>query len=320
MNILYKLRCWKNRLKWEYYNRKYGQYNFCSPELRTVIDRDRRKAIEILWWKVYGVKFPWKNPQTLNEKITWLSGASDTSLWTKYTDKFEVRKHVEELGLGHILTKCYGVWDRVEDIDFDSLPNSFVLKCTHDCGSTVIIRDKKKDLDIPKVSKFLNEHLTRIYGYDYVEPHYTIIKPRVMAEELLPYNEILPPPDYKFLCINGKVENCMVCKERKVGISEEEEECEKDIYSVTKWEPMKYICTKEWIENNFHKEVPEPKNLSEMVHYAEILSKGFRVLRVDLYNINGKIYFGELTFTPRGGILIYLNKDWQLKYGSKIKI
>ena len=96
------------------------------------------------WNRFYREKFPWKNPRTLNEKVTWMEVMTDTSKWTEYTDKYEVRKHIEELGLKDILTECYGVWDRVEDIDFDKLPDKFVLKCTHDCGSTVIVRDKSK--------------------------------------------------------------------------------------------------------------------------------------------------------------------------------
>ncbi len=301
-------------------NYLYDRYRWGSPELNHIVDTDRKKAIEIMWWKTYYKKFPWNNPQTLNEKITYLSGASDTSLWTKYTDKYEVRKHVEELGLEHILTKCYGVWDRVEDIDFEVLPNSFVLKCTHDCGSTVIIRDKNKDLDIPIVSAFLNDCLSKIYGYETVEPHYTKIKPRIMAEELLPCPQGTTPTDYKFLCIGGKVQNCMVCPDRELHFDGPEKECQKDFYAVNPWTEMKSICTKQWIEHNFEYLQPEPKHLSEMIHCAEILSNDFPVVRVDLYNIDGKIYFGELTFTPRGGRLVYYNDDYQRIYGEMIKI
>jgi hypothetical protein len=110
-----------------------------TEKWRYLIDNNPKKAIEMKWNRFYRRKFPWKNPQTLNEKVTWMEVMTDTSKWTEYTDKYEVRKHIESLGLKDILTTCYGVWDRVEDIEFDKLPNKFVLKCTHDCGSTVII-------------------------------------------------------------------------------------------------------------------------------------------------------------------------------------
>ena len=115
-----------------------------TEKWKTLIDTNPKKAIEMKWNRYYREKFPWKNPRTLNEKVTWMEVMTDTSKWTEYTDKYEVRKHIESLGLKDILTECYGVWDRVEDIDFGKLPDKFVLKCTHDCGSTVIIRDKSK--------------------------------------------------------------------------------------------------------------------------------------------------------------------------------
>lgn len=309
-------------IKYRYNNRVYGKYVFRSPELKDIIDRDRKKAINILWWKHYHKEFPWKNPQTLNEKITWLSGASDTSLWTKYTDKFEVRKHVEELGLGHILTKCYGVWDRVEDIDFDSLPNNFVLKCTHDCGSTIIIRDKQKELDIPKITKFLNEHLAKIYGYDYVEPHYTKIKPRVMAEEVIPNLsngiESHSAIDYKIWCVNNKAVAVMVLYDRYLG-SEGVASAVLDLYDVKTWQPIRHNLSEPYRKAKF-KDIPKPNNYEEMIRIAELLSSGFPIVRVDLYNVKGKIYFGELKFTSQGGRMNYYTDEFQYKIGRMINI
>ena len=133
---------------------------------------------------------------------------TDTSKWTEYTDKYEVRKHIESLGLKDILTECYGVWDRADDIDFEKLPNKFVLKCTHDCGSTVIIRDKSK-MNKQEVVHFLQKHLDVRYGYASCEPHYTFIKPRVMAESLIEMDNTdefssETTVDHKIRCIDGK--------------------------------------------------------------------------------------------------------------------
>lgn len=305
----------------KYYNYKYGRFNFCSPELKHIIDTDRKRAIDILWWKIYHKRFPWDNPQTLNEKITWLSGASDTSLWSKYTDKYEVRKHVEELGLGHILTKCYGVWDRFEDIDFNALPNSFVLKCTHDCGSTIIIRDKANDLDLPKIEKFMKEHLSKPYGYDFVEPQYTIIKPRIMSEELIPTSEKFQSHsavDYKIWCVNNKAEWVFVCYDRYLD-SEGKHSAVFDMYDVKSWQPIRH-CLAPSYRNAAFKDVPKPKNYDEMIRAAEKLSTGFPIVRVDLYNIDGKIFFGELTFTSQGGHMDYYTDEFQRMIGGKIKL
>jgi len=89
---------------------------------------------------------------------------TDTSKWTEYSDKYEVRKYIESLGLKDILTECYGVWDSIDDVDFNSLPDTFVIKCTHDCGSTIIVKDKGQ-IDVNQVKKFLNDHLKERYGY-----------------------------------------------------------------------------------------------------------------------------------------------------------
>lgn len=180
LKALYFIHCVENTDKWE-----------------KLIDENPKKAIEMKWNRFYRKRFPWKNPRTLNEKVTWMEVMTDTSKWTEYTDKYEVRKHIEDLGLKDILTECYGVWERVEDIDFDKLPNKFVLKCTHDCGSTVIVRDKSK-MNKERVLGFLGKCVSKRYGYASCEPHYTLIKPRLMAESLIEMDNT----DEFFFCDN----------------------------------------------------------------------------------------------------------------------
>ena len=110
---------------------------------------------------------------------------TDTTKWTEYADKYAVRQHVTEVLGDGLLTKCYGVWEHVDDIDFDALPQSFAIKSTHDCGSTVIVKDKQS-ADISEIKEFLKKCLLQKFGYKTIEPHYATIKPRIMAEELLP--------------------------------------------------------------------------------------------------------------------------------------
>lgn len=294
------------------------------PLYNQLIDVDSKKAQGIFWKAVYGKSFPWNNPVTLNEKIIWLSAMTDTSKWTEYSDKYEVRKYIESLGLKDILTECYGVWDSIDDVDFNSLPDTFVIKCTHDCGSTIIVKDKGQ-IDVNQVKKFLNDHLKERYGYQFCEPHYTKIKPRVMAEgyinELGSENSSFKSHssvDYKIWCLNGKAEWVFVCYDRYLD-SEEEHGAVFDIYDVIKWIPMRQYLSDSY-KNVVFKDVPRPKNLEMMVEIAEKISTGFPQVRVDLYNVNGKIYFGEMTFTSQGGRMSYYTEEFQKMMGEKVDI
>lgn len=328
-NIITKNNLMKNIIRYylqklfnKYYNFKYNKYKIPSIELSNIIDKKPKKAIDIIWWKSYHTSFPWRNPITLNEKISYLSGSSDTSLWSLYTDKFEVRKHIEELGLKNILTKCYGVWESTDEIDFSALPDSFAIKCTHDCGSTIIVEKRPSELDIQKIKDKLNKHLSKKYGYETIEPHYTRIKPRIMAEELLPNitNGLVScsAVDYKIWCINNKAEWIMVCYDRAIG-PDDRHKAVLDLYDINSWKPIRHNLSKQYRNANF-KDVPCPINYAEMIKTAEIISTGFPVVRIDLYNINGKIYFGEMTFTSQGGRMDYYTDNFQKKVGEKIKI
>ena len=198
--------------------------HFIKPtdKWKKIVETDRKKAMDMKWNRFYREKFPWDNPRTLNEKLTWLEAMTDTSKWSEYSDKYEVRKYIESLGLKDILTECYGVWDHAEDIDFDSLPEKFVVKCTHDCESTIIVNDKSK-MNKKEVIDFLNKHLAVRYGYSSCEPHYISIKPRVMAESLIEMDNSsefssMTTVDHKIRCIDGKAQYDMVCYDRPLGI------------------------------------------------------------------------------------------------------
>ena len=130
-----------------------------------LIDHFPKTALGREWNLQYGKKFNWKDPQTLNEKIVWLMANTNTSLWTKCADKIQVRDFVEERGLKDILTQLYGTWQDARDIDFDKLPNKFVIKCNHDCGSTHII-DKTKGFDKERLIGDLNQRLKKPFGYN----------------------------------------------------------------------------------------------------------------------------------------------------------
>ena len=293
-----------------------------TDKWKKIVDTNRKKAFEMKWNRFYREKFPWKDPRTSNEKLTWIAAMTDTSKWTEYSDKFEVRKYIESLGLKCILTDCYGVWDYVEDINFDNLPEKFVLKCTHDCGSTFIVSDKSK-MDKAKIFDFINRHLAERYGYASCEPHYIPIKPRVMAESLIDMGDGSPfssdaTIDYKIRCIDGKARYAIVTYGR--GMESEgykTHESVVDLYDIYTWQPMRQYLKDVGAD---YINVPRPVNLEKMIEIAEIISRGFTQVRVDLYNVKGRIYFGEMTFFACSGMNHSFTDDFQRIVGDMIKL
>lgn len=286
-----------------------------------IVNTNPKKAVNMKWNRFYRENFPWKNPRTLNEKVTWMSVMTDTSKWTEYSDKYEVRKYIESLGLKDILTECYGVWDRAKDIDFEKLPNKFVLKCTHDCGSTIIIRDKSK-IDKQKVIDFLQKHLDVRYGEAWAEFHYMNIKPRVMAESLIEMDNSaefssMTTVDHKIRCIDGKAQYDFVCYDRSLESGSGGSKTVYDLYDIHTWEPMHQYLADVGVE---YKNVPRPENFEKMIEIAEKISQGFTQVRVDLYNVHGKIYFGEMTFTAFSGMNNHFNMEFQRMIGDRIHL
>ncbi len=283
----------------------------------SLVDNNPRQALEIMWRVYMGYNIDWNNCRTLNEKIQWLEVFTDTTLWTEYADKYLVRQHIKELGLGDYLPQLYGVWDKVEDIDYNQLPESFVIKCNHDCGSAIVVTDKTT-LNIEETNEKLKKHLNRPWGYKTGEPHYTRIKRKIIAEELIGGKEFFESNqslvDYKFWCTNGKVQLCLACYNRVVGKS-----AVYDLYNVKPWSQERGLLAEEYA-NQLFVDLPEPQHLDEMINISERISSSFPQLRVDLYNVQGKIYFGEMTFTGYSGRMIRFSDSLQLELGEKVTL
>ena len=250
-----------------------------------------------------------KNPKTFNEKTTYLklNNYNNNDLVVKCSSKYEVREYVLKKGYGNILNELYGVYDNFDEIDFTKLPLKFALKCTHGCAYNIICKDKNS-LDLNESNKKVNSWMKEKYGYATTELHYAKIKPQIIIEKYLCDEKGKMPMDYKIYCFNGKAEIILVCSEREEGL--------KLNYFDKNWNVKDY-CKEKW---RGKKEIEKPNNLDEMLKIAEDLSKDFPFVRVDLYNENGRIIFGELTFTPACCCAPYYNDKGDVELGKMLDI
>lgn len=266
--------------------------------------------------KMFGRKLNLDDPKDINEKILWLSLFSDISEWSRMADKYAVRSYVKELGLGEYLVKLYGKWDCVEDIEWEKLPERFVLKSNNGSGTVKIINNKSM-IDVAAISRLMNEWLHKDVSASTTEFHYSSIKPCIIAEELLDFskdqNESTSAIDYKVWCFNGKAHYIWACSNR------DDQAADVALFD-REW---KYLREKSIFTEHYREQkvlVKKPKNLNLMLEVAEKLSKPFPVVRVDLYNINGDIYFGELTFTSLGGTMDFYTQECLNEMGEMIDI
>lgn len=251
-----------------------------------------------------------KQPQTLADKVCYISLHSLPELATRCTDKWEARQYVASKGLAEILIPVFGsAVSAAEEVDFRAFPDQFVLKATHGCGMNYICREKTA-LNYNECLTALRQWLNTTYGTFSVEPHYRSIPPRVYCEAFLADSEDLV--DYKIHCINGQPSFILVCSKREGSF------VKMDIFDLD-WNWLDAVQ-----RYNGHVpgdgNVPKPKRLEQMLQIARILSADFDFVRVDLYEVNGKVYFGELTFTPANGVFQSYKQDLLISEGKKLRI
>lgn len=251
-----------------------------------------------------------ENPQTFNEKLQWIKLNDRKPEYSRMVDKYEVKKYVADIIGEEYIIPNYGVWDKFEDIDFSKLPQQFVLKCTHDSGGLVICKDKSK-LDIEKARKKINNALKSDFYYKYREWPYKNVVPRIIAEKFMTDTTESDMIDYKIHCFNGKPKFVLVCDGRfsQEGITE-------DFYDIS-WNHMD--VKRPGIPNKSVNH-PKPEMLEQMLKLAEVLSKEFYFLRVDFYVLDGRIYFGELTFFPSAGFKGFYPEKWDRVFGDWIDL
>lgn len=271
---------------------------------------DDETVIKRIYKVFFKYDLPLNNPQTFNEKLQWLKLYDKNPLYTTLVDKYEVKKYVSNLIGDKYIIKTYGIYDSFDDIDFNSLPNQFVMKCTHDSGGVVICKDKRI-FNYKKARKVINKSLKRNYYYKWREWPYKNVKPRIIIEEYLEDNKAHSLDDYKFFCFNGKVDCVMVCIDRNIGDT-------KFYFFDRNWLLKRYNIRGKNAPKNFTLE--KPSNLDSMFKIAEILSKDFPFVRIDLYSCDNSIYFGEYTFYPQSGYDKNLILESDNYFGSLIDI
>ena len=251
-----------------------------------------------------------KNPVRYTEKLQYLRLFiyPKDNLVSKCASRDGVREYVKELGYEDKLIPIYGVFDSYDEIDFDKLPDQFVMKCTHACAFNKIVLDKNK-IDHASFRKQFKKWLKTNYGKKTVERHYSPIKPRIIIEKYIGEIDALPT-EYKIHVFNGKAKSLYVVSGRGKDIRYNN-------YYID-WTPFDGSQFNGWKKTDY--ELKKPSNFDEMVKFAEALASKFPFVRVDLYSINGKIYFSEMTFTPAKGTLILDDDKCDFEMGEWLDI
>ena len=264
--------------------------------------------LELLYRQKTGSKLHLENPQTFNEKIQWLKLYDSTPQKTRLADKYLVREWIKEKIGEEYLVPLLGVWDRFDDIDFSKLPDKFVLKCNHGSGWNYIVQDKER-FDKTDAKQKFDKWMSMNYAFCAgLELHYKDISPKIIAEQYLEVAGGLK--DYRFYCFNGMPLQCWV-----------------DLYSGTpahirsvfdmKWNKLDLKCT--WPDGDGLLN-EQPKNFEHMKELAAILSEGFTFVRVDFFEVSGRLYMGEMTFTPMGGYGKFIPYIWDQRLGSLLRL
>lgn len=254
-----------------------------------------------------GKKLNLNHPVGFNEKEQWLKLHEIHPEYTQLVDKYAVRNYVERIIGSEFLFPALGVWNSFDEIDFNELPNKFVLKCTHDSGSVKIIKNKK-ELDIKSLRHFFRGRLKlNPYALGREYP-YKNVKPRIIAEKFMCSHDGKAPNDYKFLCFNGEPYIMFVATERETDTKFDFFDMEFNHLPIYNIHP------------NSEKNIKKPDCFQTMIDIVKKLSTGMKFVRIDLYEIDGQVYFGEFTFFHGGGFWLFSPEEWEYKLGQLIDI
>ena len=268
------------------------------------------KYITIKYKLEMNQKLNLKEPKTFNEKLQWLKLYDRKPEYTKMVDKYEAKKYVADIIGEEYIIPTLGVWDKFEDIDFTKLPNQFVLKPTHASGNVFICKNKD-EIDYKKLKKTVQKWLKRNYYLVHREWPYKNVKPRIIAEQYMATYKQKELIDYKFFCFNGEPKFLYVSE----GLSNHEN-------ARISFVNMNYEKTEFYRKDYrpFDKLPNKPTNFDKMKELSKELSKNIPFIRVDFYEVNGQVYFGELTFFPCSGFIPFEPEEWDRKLGDMLKL
>ena len=271
---------------------------------------DDKVYLERLFKALFNKNLDLNNPLTYNEKVQWLKLYDRKDIYTEMVDKYAAKQFVSRILGEKYIIPTLGIYDDVNQIDFNKLPNSFVMKCTHDSGGVVICKDKNA-FDINGAKKYLRKMQKKDFYLKWREWPYKNVPHRIIVEEYMEDKDTQEIRDYKFFTFGGKVKAMFIASERQNS----KVETKFDFFD----ENFKHLPI-----TNGHPNAPiEPKkpiNFELMKEFAEKLSAGTRHLRVDFYEINGSVYFGEMTFYHWSGLVPFEPEEWDGIFGSWIKL
>lgn len=261
--------------------------------------------LKLVYYAKFHRRLNLKCPVTYTEKLNWLKLHDRKMKYHEIVDKYEAKNYVAQILGDRYIIPTYGVWERFEDIDFSTLPQKFAIKTTHDSCHYALVHNKN-EMNINDIRKTIEDGLKKNHYYMCREWPYKDLRPRIIAEELISDN---PPDDYKFFMFHGKMDSVMVCTERATGHP-------KFRFYDQDWNRLYYQKT----DREPATDVKMPANFLEMIKVAETLSTGFVHVRVDLYNVNEHVYFGELTLYDNGGFDLDITYETELLWGRKMDL
>lgn len=261
-------------------------------------------------WKLSDMQYPLnlENPRTFSEKLQWLKLHDRHSEYTQMVDKATAKDYVASIVGDKYIIPTYGIWNSVDEIEWDKLPNKFVVKATSDSGGVIICKDKS-NLNIQAAVAKLKKQGSRSYYYQNREYPYRDVPHRYIAEAYMEDESGYELKDYKFFCFNGEPKFVQIDFDRYSNHR-------RNVYDIN-WNLLDLQIK---FPKGHDRVFPKPENYDEMVEISRKLSKGIPHVRIDLYNANGKIYFGEITFFHGSGMEVFTPLEWDYKFGEFLKL
>lgn len=268
-----------------------------------------KKYLNIHYRASFKKNIDWDNPTSYNEKLQWLKINDRNDVYTTMVDKYEVRNIIKSKIGEKYLIPLLGVWNSFEDIDFNKLPDQFVLKCTHDSGSVIICKDKKH-FDVESAKKKINGWLSENYYWKKREWPYKKIKPRIIAEKLMIDENTQELKDYKFFMFNGEPHYFYVASDR----AKHNEDVKFDYFDMN----FKKLKIRQTAHANSDYDIVKPQKFEEMIKLSRILAEGLPHVRMDFYVVNEEIFFGEYTFYHHSGLVPFVPNEFDQVLGELI--